>query len=327
MLAWLLVVGALPLGSAAAAVLALQTAAATLRISVMTANRLYEDGLYLGDYTDFMARAEQRLPQQRAPAPTGFTEIELRDVGLRYPGADTDAVSGVSLTLRRDETIALVGENGSGKTSLAKVIAGLYRPTAGQIRWDGQSLDDVDPELLRESVAVMIQDVWHWPFTARQNITMGRHARDHRAEEVHAAAIAAEAHDMIQNLSRGYATLLDRAFVGGVELSGGQWQRIAGARGFYRGAPLLICDEPSAALDARAEHALFSALREKAAGRTVVLITHRLANVRHADRIYVMHEGRIVEHGTHDELMAAPTRYAELFTLQASGYLPRQRAG
>jgi len=156
---------------------------------------------------------------------------------------------------------------------------------------------------------------------------MGRHARDHRAEEVHAAAIAAEAHDMIQNLSRGYATLLDRAFVGGVELSGGQWQRIAGARGFYRDAPLLICDEPSAALDARAEHALFSALREKAAGRTVVLITHRLANVRHADRIYVMHEGRIVEYGTHDELMAAPTRYAELFTLQASGYLPRQRAG
>jgi ABC-type multidrug transport system fused ATPase/permease subunit len=321
MLAALLAAGAIPLGSAAAALLALQTASATLRMAVMTANRIYADGLYLGDYTAFTARARKRLPQQTAPAPDRFHVIELQDVSLRYPGVDTDAVAGVNLTLHRGETIALVGENGSGKTSLAKLVAGLYQPTSGYILWDGRDVGDVDPQQLREHVAVMAQDASHWPFTARQNITIGRHTRPYDVDEVHRAAQAAAAHDMIEALPCGYDTLLDRAFTGGVELSGGQWQRLAAARGFYRDAPLLICDEPSAALDARAEHTLFQALRRVRSDTTVVLITHRLANIRHADRIYVLHDGRIVEHGRHDDLIAADGLYAELFGLQASGYL------
>jgi ABC-type multidrug transport system fused ATPase/permease subunit len=319
----LLANGMMPLGAAAAAVLALQTAGATLRVSVMTANRLYEDGLYLGDYTEFVARAEQRLPRQTAPAPDSFGVIELRDVHLRYPDADTEAVAGVSLTIHRGQTIALVGENGSGKTSLARLMGGLYRPTSGEVLWDGRPVGEVDPEQLREHVAVIVQDAWHWPFTARHNITIGRHSRPYQLDDVHVAAKAATAHDMIEALPRGYDTLLDRAFTGGVELSGGQWQRLAAARGFYRDARLLICDEPSAALDARAERALFQALDERADGRAIVLITHRLANVRHADHIYVLHDGQVVEHGRHDELVAAGGRYAELFTLQASGYLSR----
>jgi ABC-type multidrug transport system fused ATPase/permease subunit len=172
----------------------------------------------------------------------------------------------------------------------------------------------------------MVQDAWRWPFTARQNITIGRHASPHDMQQVHSAARSACAHDMILSLARGYDTLLDRAFTGGVELSGGQWQRLSAARGFYRDALLLICDEPSAALDARAEHALFHALHQHGTGKTVVLITHRLANVRHADHIYVMHEGAVMEHGRHDELLARGGRYADLFTLQASGYLPRPAA-
>jgi ATP-binding cassette subfamily B protein/ATP-binding cassette subfamily C protein len=317
----LLVDGDLPLGAAAAAVLALQAVQQSLRLSVMTANRLYEDGLYLGDYTDFASRAVDRLPAQTTPAPAGFEVIELCEVSLVYPGSDTPAVDRVSLTLRRGETIALVGENGSGKTSLARLIAALYRPSTGEIRWDGNPISDVDPDLLREQIGVMTQDVWHWPFTAGQNITIGRHSRPYDVAEVERAARSAGAHEMIEALPRGYATLLDRSFTGGVELSGGQWQRLAAARGFYRGASLLICDEPSAALDARAEHALFQALMKHRRGRAVVLITHRLANVRQADRIYVLHDGRITECGTHDELVAAGGRYAELFGLQASGYL------
>ena len=317
----LLVDGRLPLASAAAAVLALQAVQGSLRLSVMTANRLYEDGLYLGDYTDFVGRAVERLPAQSAPPPAGFEVIELREVSLSYPDSDTLAVDRVSLTLRRGETIALVGENGSGKTSLAHLIAALYQPTAGEVRWDGRPVGDVDPDLLREQIGVMTQGVWRWPFTAGQNITIGRNGHRSDAAEVVLAARAAGAHEMIEALPRGYATLLDRSFTGGVELSGGQWQRLAAARGFYRDAALLICDEPSAALDARAEHALFEALMRLRHGRAVVLITHRLANVRRADRIYVMHEGRIVECGTHDELVFAGGRYAELFALQASGYL------
>jgi len=174
---------------------------------------------------------------------------------------------------------------------------------------------------LRRHIAVVGQDVLHWPFTARESIQVGNLRRadaDGRGAVAAASVVGADA--MIRNLSHGYDTLLDLTFVGGQELSGGEWQRLAAARGAYRDAPLLICDEPSAALDARAEHALFRQLRSRGGDRTTVLISHRLANVRHVDRIYVLHEGRLVEQGSHDELMAAGGRYAELFTLQASGY-------
>jgi ABC-type multidrug transport system fused ATPase/permease subunit len=227
----------------------------------------------------------------------------------------------VTLTLRRGQTIALVGENGSGKTSLAKLLAGLYEPTAGRIRWDGHDLTGTDLAQMREHIAVMTQEYWHWPFTARQNIAIGRSGRPDEEAAVPAAAGAAGAHEMVLELPRGYDTLLDRMFIGGQELSGGQWQRLNAARAFYRDASLLICDEPSAALDPRAEHALFQQLRTHARGKAVVLITHRLANVRHADHIYVLDHGRLAEHGTHRDLMAAEGTYAELFALQASGYV------
>jgi ABC-type multidrug transport system fused ATPase/permease subunit len=224
------------------------------------------------------------------------------------------------MTLRRGQVIALVGENGSGKSSLAKLIGGLYEPAEGQILWDGVSIADLDRASLAKHVAVTTQDWWKFPFTAAQNILIGRHDRTGEGPSITDAAQAAAAHGMIEKLPFGYETLLDRAFKKGHDLSGGEWQRLVSARAFYRDAALLICDEPSSALDARAEHAIFEQLRAHPA-RTIVLITHRLANVRHADHIYVLHDGRLIEHGTHHELMTLGGRYAELFTLQAAGYL------
>jgi ABC-type multidrug transport system fused ATPase/permease subunit len=309
-----------PLAAALTALIALQQARMSLNTVIHAANGLYEDALYYGDYRGFLDRAQKHLPTPGGRTITGFDEIRLDAVSLRYPDTEAPAVDGVSLTLRRGQVIALVGENGSGKSSLAKLIAGLYDPSAGTITWDGVDVADLDRASLASHVAVTSQDWWKFPFTAAQNVMIGRHDRAGGGPSIVDAASAATAHDMIEKLPFGYDTLLNREFKKGHELSGGEWQRLISARSFYRDAMLLVCDEPSSALDARAEHAIFQQLRADPA-RTVVLITHRLANVRHADHIYVLHEGRVVQHGNHDELMASGGLYRELFELQASGYV------
>nr|WP_225993621.1 ATP-binding cassette domain-containing protein [Actinomadura rudentiformis] len=331
--------GAVPLAIAGTAVLAIRTGQTSLANLVFAVNRCYEEGLYFGDYLSFATQAEERvaaraLPSQKAgtetagteaPAaalPDDFGKIVVEDVTFTYPGADSPSLRGISLELHRGEVIALVGENGSGKTTLAKIMAGLYDPDGGDVRWDGVSLREVDPRTLWERIAVIAQEYTHWPMTARQNITMGRVGADGASTEtaVLAAARASGADEVVDGLAHGYDTLLDRRFQDGAELSGGQWQRLAVARGFYRDAPLLICDEPTAALDARAEHHLFERIRTHADGRTVLLITHRLASVRHADRIFVLDQGKVTEEGDHEHLMALGGLYAELYSLQARAY-------
>lgn len=254
-----------------------------------------------------------------SPAPAGFEVITATDLTFTYPGATEPALRGVSVAIGRGEVVALVGENGSGKTTLAKILAGLYQPEHGTVRWDDTPVADVDADQLKEQIAVIAQDHANWPLTMRHNITMGR---DLDGPLLASAVAAAGADEVIDALPHGYDTLLDRRFRDGAELSGGQWQRVAVARGFYRTAPLLIMDEPTAALDARAEHALFASVGGHAADRSILIITHRLASARHADRIYVLHLGRLIEQGRHSDLMALGGKYAELYSLQAAQYAP-----
>jgi len=314
----LLAVGALPLAAAATAVLAIRSAQASLNTLLFAVNQCYEEGLYFSDYLAFCADAARRIPPPGSgPAAAGYGRITADAITFTYPGASAPAVRAVTVEIGQGEIVALVGENGSGKTTLAKILAGLYRPDSGTVCWDQTDIGSIDQESLREQIAVIAQDHANWPLTVRHNIAMGR---DADPAALARAAAASGADTVIEKLPHGYDTLLDRHFKDGAELSGGQWQRIAAARGFYRTAPLLIMDEPTAALDARAEYALFSSMRGHAADRGVLLITHRLASVRHADRIYVLRDGRVIEQGVHADLLALGGQYAELFTLQASQY-------
>jgi ATP-binding cassette subfamily B protein/ATP-binding cassette subfamily C protein len=316
----LLAVGTLPLAVAGTAILAIRSAQSSLSSLLYSVNRCYEDGLYFTDYLDFCADAASRVPAPGARrALAGFDKITAAGVTFTYPGVTEPALRDVSVEIGRGEVIALVGENGSGKTTLAKLLAGLYRPDRGAIRWDGTVLSEVDADLVRDQIAVVAQDHANWPLTVRSNIVMGR---DVNSGLLDSSVMAADAAVVIDALPHRLDTLLDRRFKDGAELSGGQWQRIAVARGYYRAAPLLIMDEPTAALDARAEHALFSSVRRHALGRSIVIITHRLASTRHADRIYVLGHGEVIEQGTHSELMALGGQYAEMYTLQAAQYEP-----
>jgi ATP-binding cassette subfamily B protein len=314
----LLATGAVPLAVAGTAVLAIRSAQASLATLLYSVNQCYEDGLYFSDYLAFCADCAARVrPGGVKPAPRGFGRIAAVKVTFSYPGDGDPALREVSMEIGRGEVIALVGENGSGKTTLAKIIAGLYEPESGAVLWDQTAVADIDPEQLRDQIAVIAQDHANWPLTVRHNIAMGRAADPGMLAE---AAAAAGADTVIEGLPRGYDTLLARQFKDGAELSGGQWQRVAVARGFYRSAPLLIMDEPTAALDARAEYGLFASVRRHAERRSILIITHRLASVRHADRIYVLRDGRVIEQGRHAELMALGGQYAELYKLQASQY-------
>jgi ATP-binding cassette, subfamily B, bacterial len=226
----------------------------------------------------------------------------------------------VSLQIEPGEVVALVGPNGSGKTTLAKLLAGLYLPSEGRVCWDGRDTRDVDRRQLLGRSAILFQDFMQYALSARDNIALGRHERASDTAGIIRAAEQAGAHGDISALPEGYETLLGPAFFDGTDLSTGQWQRVALARAFFRDAPVVILDEPTASLDAKAEHELFSRIRELFAGRSVLLISHRFSTVRSADRIYVLDSGSVVESGTHPDLLALGGTYAELFTLQASPY-------
>ena len=278
--------------------------------------------LYLNDlFSFFEVEPEIFSPENPRPFPKPIRKgFVFEDVGFKYPGAERWAVRHLSFTLNAGEVVALVGENGAGKTTLVKLLTRLYDPDEGRILLDGHDLRDYDLEALRGNMGVIFQDFVRYNFTAADNIAVGRiEARDDRARIVRAAE-RSQADDVIERLPGGYDQMIGKRFKNGVELSGGEWQKVAIARAYMREAQVLILDEPTAALDARSEYEVFRRFKELSQGKTALLISHRFSSVRMADRIVVLADGQVEAAGTHEELVAQPGRYSELFELQAAGY-------
>ena len=285
-------------------------------------SQVASQALYLDDlYSFFEIVPEIRSKPDALPVPkpirSGFV---FENVGFRYEGNERWAVRGLSFELHAGEVLALVGENGAGKTTLVKLLARLYDPDEGRILLDGRDLKDYDLDDLRANIGVIFQDFVRYDLTAAENIGVGQiDAMDDRAR-IEQAARKGMADEVIDDLPRGYEQVIGRRFKDGVDLSGGQWQKIAIARAYMRDAQVMILDEPTAALDARSEYEVFQRFKELSDDKTAILISHRFSSVRMADRILVLAGGKVEASGTHDQLMAEGGRYAELFELQAAGY-------
>ncbi|WP_022824025.1 ABC transporter ATP-binding protein [Hymenobacter norwichensis] len=284
-----------------------------------------EGALYLQDFFDFF-HLQPRIIRPDAtqfvrPFPQPIQEgFVFENVGFKYRNAEKWALRNLSFQLRAGEKLALVGENGAGKTTLVKLLSRLYDPTEGRILLDGHDLREYDPAELRQEIGVIFQDFVRFQLPAGQNLAVGRIEEKENRPRIEQAAAQSLADSVIAKLPQGYDQMIGRRFNGGVDLSGGEWQKIALGRAYMRDAQLLILDEPTAALDARAEYEVFQRFNELTKGKTAVLISHRFSTVRMADRILVVEHGKAVEIGSHEELLARGGRYAELFQLQAAGY-------
>jgi ATP-binding cassette subfamily B protein len=289
---------------------------------LLSFSNIYEQSLYLGDlFTFFDVRPRVvSQPGARAVAVPITRGFEFQNVGFRYPGSDRWAVRHLTFTLALGERIALVGENGAGKTTLAKLLARLYDPDEGRILLDGIDLKDYDLTSLRRNIGVIFQDFVRYDFILKENIGVSEIEHLDDVERIREAARRSKADELAGRMAAGYDQMLGRRFDGGVELSGGEWQKVALGRAYLRSAQLLILDEPTAALDARAEYEVFLRFSELTKGRMAVLISHRFSTVRMADRILVLQGGELIDQGTHEALVERGGLYAELFSLQAAGY-------
>ncbi|MGW4135274.1 ABC transporter ATP-binding protein [Streptomyces mirabilis] len=325
---WLLASGGLPLAVGGTAVIAIRTSTARLTSLVQQVNRLYEELLFLTDTeTAIELATEHAIPSAGASLPSCVDQVDVEEVSFTYPGADSPALKGVSLSVRRGEVTALVGANGSGKTTLTKLLAGLLLPTEGNVWWKddegGQvELREADRAQVFAVVGLLAQDFPRWEMTAAANVAIGAGNRLRDMDRVKDAARAANVLTLIEGLPHGWDSIVFKGYERGVQLSGGQWQKLGTARSLYRGAPFLLVDEPTSALDPHAEIAAFAGLWALAEeGDAVVLVTHRLAATADADRIYVLDQGRVAEEGTHDELMALQDGlYQGMFTAQAAQF-------
>ncbi|WP_329128204.1 ABC transporter ATP-binding protein [Streptomyces sp. NBC_01465] len=325
---WLIVAGHMSLAVAGTAVVAVRSGSASLGALVMNINQLHEESLYVQDHDRFLVEAAQRaIPAGGDGLPLHVGQVHLDKVTYCYPDRDTPALEAVSMTLPMGTVTAVVGENGSGKTTLMKVLAGLLLPQSGTLHWgDSAEMQDLDRSQVFSRVSLLTQDFQRWPVTAALNIRIGRPDQDAGHEELQPSVDYAGAASVIDKLPHGLRSLLARMFRGASEISGGEWQKIGLARTHWRSSTsvadsVLIVDEPTSALDPEAEIAAFERIRRLAGPhRAVVLVTHRMSGVRDADTIYVLSRGRLVEHGSHDELIAADGRYAAMFHTQAAQY-------
>jgi ATP-binding cassette, subfamily B, bacterial len=322
LLVWFYAIHRISLASAIAAMAVLLQLSGALGGIGMGSSGIYEASLFVDDYLSFITpNDEVSRAAQKVTSPGPFRVLVADGVTFTYPGAACPSLADVSLRINAGEVVALVGENGSGKTTMAKLLAGLYRPNSGRILWDGRDVSSYDTDALRSMITIVFQDFIRYHLSARDNIGLGRVERLHDSAAIEDAARMAGADGIVSKLPNGFDTVLGRQFFGGHDLSVGQWQRMALARAFFRDSPFIVLDEPTASLDARAEQQVFERVRELFRGRAVLLISHRFANVRMADRIYVLQSGKVIEHGDHSELVAAGGLYAELFSLQAAAYV------
>ncbi|MFI6082785.1 ABC transporter ATP-binding protein [Streptomyces sp. NPDC051217] len=318
-MAALIMSGRMDLAVAGTAVVAVRSGSASLGALVMTTNSLHEESLYVRDMERFLAEAANRsIPSGGLPIPDPTKAITLEGVSFKYPDRETPALTGLSLAIPMGSVVALVGENGSGKSTLVKLLAGLHLPDSGRLAWDGVDIAEADREQIFDRVSLLTQDFERWPVTAAANIEIGR---PDAGGDLADAARYSGADLIAETLPNGFQTLLARVFRGASELSGGQWQKFGLARAHYRDAQVIVVDEPTSALDPEAEIAAFDRIRGLAnERRAVVLVTHRMSGVRYADLIYVLHEGRLVEQGNHESLLALKGRYASMFHMQAEQY-------
>ncbi len=300
----------------------IQQASSNLQQVFSTASGIADQALFLTDliaFFDMQPTVQSNPDGLKTPTPIerGF---EFRNVSFAYPGTDRPVLRNFNLTLSPGERIALIGENGEGKTTVVKLITRLYDPTEGQILLDGVDLREYSLEDLHRHIGVIFQDFMRFEMTARENIAVGRIDQPHQQSDIELAAHKSLADTVVSKLAGGYDQMLGRRFEGGVELSGGEWQKIALARAYLRDAQLLILDEPTAALDARSELEVFERFAELTEGKMALLISHRFSTVRMADRIVVLSGGRLIEEGNHQELMARNGLYAGMFEMQAASY-------
>ncbi|MEU9863605.1 ABC transporter ATP-binding protein [Streptomyces sp. NPDC047971] len=314
--------GHMALAVAGTAVLAIRTGSASITDLVLRVTDVQEESMFVADLETLCEEAARRaIPTGGLALPRRVDEIRFEKVTFTYPGADKPSLHEVDLVIPRGRTVALVGKNGSGKSTLVRLLSGARLPDTGRVLWDGVDTARADRAQVFDRVAMVAQDFYRWPFTARVNIGIGRSSAPMDDAVIEAASLYAGADEVVESLPRGLSTLLARGYKGGQEISGGQWQKIGLARARLRDGQILIVDEPTSALDPAAEQRVFDQIHHLAGtGQTTVLITHRLHSVRHADLIYVLDKGRVVEHGTFDQLMSPATStgaFREAYELQA----------
>jgi ATP-binding cassette subfamily B protein len=313
--------GHISLGEMTMYLLVFRQGQSAVAASLSSIGGMYEDNLYLSNLYEYLDQGVDSEPGTATVGPTPGDGVRFEGVSFNYPGSNTPAIERVDLHLKPGQSLALVGENGSGKTTLIKLLTRLYEPSEGRILLDGLDLKQWDPELLRKRVGVIFQDFARYQMLVGENVGAGD--VDHFEDETRwrEASKLGMADSFVEDMPDGYRTQLGRWFADGRELSGGQWQKIALSRAFMRThADILVLDEPTAAMDAEAEATVFEHVRNLTAERMAILISHRFSTVRSADHIVVLDHGRVVEQGSHEELMANNRRYARLFTLQAEGY-------
>lgn len=314
--------GAYTIGMLTFLATSIMSAATNLSQTFSTLSSIADQSLFLTDLLAFFAmRPTVQSSQNALPAPRPIRRgFEFRRVSFRYPGTSRDVLKDLSFSISPGERIALIGENGQGKTTIVKLISRLYDPAEGQILLDGIDLREYDIEDLHREIGVVFQDFTRYEMTARENIAIGRIEELSSQALIEEAARKSQASELVARLPRQYDQMLGRRFEGGVDLSGGEWQKLAIARAYLRDAQLLILDEPTASLDARSEFEVFRRFSELMEDKMAILISHRFSTVRMTSRIIVLADGRISEEGSHDQLIALGRRYAEMFELQASSY-------